>query len=144
MRNFKLTYIAFYIVISFLLVYLHRRADLFSSAWLIIGVFAAYLPIIVLFIRDMVSHRKLIIGGLLGIYAVGLYSTSATFFILGKTTFDQSAQIFSFLALTFSGIAIYLQRKKDISKSKVSNFEVIRTTIPPIMGVITFVVLNFR
>lgn len=133
-----------FVITSFLLVYLHRRADMFSSAWLIIGLFAFHLPILILLIRDMVGKKIQIAEGLVTIYAVSLFLTAAIFFIFGKEYFDRGSEIFAAISLFLLGAALWLQRKRSKATPKTSNFEILSKTIPPLLAVAMLITLNFR
>ncbi|MFN2423749.1 MAG: hypothetical protein ABR572_08235 [Cryomorphaceae bacterium] len=144
MKTIISKYIGAFVITAFLLVYLHRRADFFSSAWLIIGAFVLHLPILVLLIRDMVGKKIQIAEGLVTIYAVSLFLTAAIFFIFGKEYFDRGSEIFAAISLLLLGAALWLQRKRAKATPKTSNFEILSKTIPPLLAVAMLVVLNFR
>lgn len=134
-----------YIIAVFILAYLHRRLDMFSSALIMIGALLLYIPIVIIQVRKMMYGNQPIIEGLRAIYAPGLFITAATLFIPGKDHLAQAGEPIIavwFLTAAFVAWRLYRIEKKNLGKRNTR--VLLSTAAPALLAVLSFIVLNYR
>lgn|SRR5690554_5597534 len=109
---------AIFIAVCFVVLYVHRKSGWEGAAAITLGLSAAYLANVALYVANAVKRRISWWIAIFWIYSISLFYTAAFFFKVGPDSLDRIFNILAVIIMVIVAALIWFWTRKKSDKTK--------------------------